>query len=63
MFKSTKNGSFEKSTSVLNYKLNHIGFDSDEIIKGCAENIKNNILNGVKSSVFLFGPKSKYYEI
>lgn len=52
IFKSTKNGSFKKSINTFKYQLNHIGFDSDEIIKECAENIKNNILNGIKSSIF-----------
>lgn len=60
LFKSTKNGCFEKSLGVNKYRVNAVEYSSDNIVKNCVENIRNNVENGLNSSVVFFGPKSIY---
>lgn len=63
ILKSTKNGSFEKSLGSIKYKLNDISYNSDQVIENCARIAKEDLTNGIKSSIILFGPKSNSFHI
>lgn len=63
VYKSTKNGCFEKSLGSNKYKLTGIGYDPEEILASCAKNIITNMSRGIRCSVILFGPKSNSHFI
>lgn len=58
LFKSTKNGCFEKSLGSTKYKLHEISYDPSDIVNNCCKNLLENLANNTKCSVVLYGPKS-----
>lgn len=60
LFKTDKNGRIDKSLGSTLYKFNTISFNQEQIITKTLENIYDDLKNGEKSRIVIFGIKSKF---
>ena len=63
LFKTDKNGRIDKSLGSTIYKFNTISFNQEQIITKTLENIYDDLKNGEKSRIVIFGIKSKFWNI